>query len=63
VETLITPKELRQILRLGHTVVYRLLASGSIPVVFVTDGRRRRSFRVRPVDLEKWLLARRVSKS
>lgn len=60
-EPLIKPKELQQILGLGKSAVYRMLACGFIPSVLVTSGNRRRSFRVRHQDLERWLKTRQVS--
>jgi excisionase family DNA binding protein len=60
-EKLLTPKELQTILGLGKSIIYRMLASGAIPSILVTNGHRRRSFRVRIKDLEKWMKAREVS--
>ena len=59
-ERLIKPKELSEILGLGKSVVYRMLASGCIPCILVTNGERRRSFRVRSQELEGWMKAREV---
>ena len=59
-DRLIKPRELSEILGLGKSVVYRMLASGCIPCVLVTNGKRRRSFRVRSQELEKWVRTREV---
>jgi excisionase family DNA binding protein len=61
VEKLLKPKELQTILGLGKSIIYRMLASGVIPCVLVTEGQRRRSFRVRSRDLEKWMKVREVA--
>lgn len=60
-EKMIRPCELQQVLGLGKSVIYRMLATGEIPCVIVTNGRRRRSFRVRPADLERWMRGREVT--
>jgi len=59
-ERLLKPKELMVILSLGRSATYRLLATGELPSVIVTSGARKRSFRVRPSDLERWLKQREV---
>jgi excisionase family DNA binding protein len=61
-EKLLGPREVAEFLSLKKSTVHRLLADGSIPSVIVTNGQRRRSFRVRPSVLEKWLRAREVGK-
>jgi len=60
-EKLLAPKNLQEILQLKKSAINRLLATGQIPSLLVTDGQKRRAFRVRPSDLEKWLNSRRVS--
>jgi excisionase family DNA binding protein len=49
-EYLLSPKEVRQLLGLGRTYTYQLLATGAIPSVRI--GRLRK---VRRVDLEKFI--------
>ena len=60
-EQLLMPKDVGEIIRLKKSAINRLLATGQIPSLLVTDGQKRRAFRVRPSDLEKWLNARRIS--
>ena len=59
-EVLLKPKDVQEILGLKHSIVYRLLSAGEIPSIMVTNGQRKRSFRVRPSCLEKWMKAREV---
>jgi excisionase family DNA binding protein len=60
-ESLLTPKQLTEILGLKRSCIYRMLRSGELPCVRVTTGARKLSLRVRPSALEKWLKAREVS--
>jgi excisionase family DNA binding protein len=55
IENLMTPQEVAAVIRLKKSTVYRLLATGKLPCISVTDSKERRSFRVRPRDLEEWL--------
>jgi excisionase family DNA binding protein len=59
-ESLLTPKQLTEILGLKRSCVYRMLRSGELPCVCVTTGERKLSLRVRPSMLEKWLKAREI---
>jgi hypothetical protein len=59
-ENCLTPKDLQEILKLKKSATYRLLATGVIPSLIITNSGRRRCFRVRPQDLEKWLKSREV---
>jgi excisionase family DNA binding protein len=61
VEKLLSPADLAHILGLKKSCIYRMLSTGEIPSVIVTNGGRKRSFRVRPSLLEKWLKRREVS--
>jgi excisionase family DNA binding protein len=61
-ERLITPTELAGILGLKRSVTYRMLRSGQIPSVRVTNSERKLSLRVRPSDLQRWLKMREVGK-
>lgn len=62
-EKLLKPKELSETLGLGLSTVYKHLVTGEIPSVMVLKGRHKRSMRVRPSDLEKWLKKREVSQA
>jgi len=59
IERLLIPKEVSEILRLKKSKTYQLLADGTIPCVVGDYGHRRRSFRVKPSVLERWMKARR----
>ena len=48
--TLLTVKELEQVLKLGHTKVQELLASGEIPSLKIGKSRR-----IRKTDLDNFL--------
>ena len=50
-------------INLRRSKIHRMIASGEIPSVIVSRGTRRRVFRVRPSDLQKWLKAREQSNS
>jgi excisionase family DNA binding protein len=62
-ERLLGPREVGEILNLRRSKIHRMIASGEIPSLIVACGVRRRVFRVRPSDLEKWLKARELSNS
>ncbi len=59
-EPMLKPKDLCTALGLGLSTVYQMLIQGEIPSVMVRVGRRKRSLRVRPSDLEKWMKRREV---
>jgi excisionase family DNA binding protein len=61
VEKLLSPKEVGEVLGLRRSKIQQMLACGEVPSVIVSMGDRRRVFRVRPSDLERWLKAREVS--
>jgi excisionase family DNA binding protein len=42
-------------LKLSPSTVYRKLASNEIPSVVVSRGRKKKSYRIRPSEIEKWL--------
>lgn len=63
IEKLITPSELTTILGLKRSVVYRMLRSGQIPAVRVTNGQRKMSLRVRPSALAAWMRRREVGRA
>ncbi len=46
-------------LRLSPSTIYRKLANKEIPSVIVSNGFRKKSYRVRPSEIEKWLTTRR----
>ncbi len=60
IERLLIPKEVAEILRLKKSKTYQLLADVTIPCIVVTTGSRRRSFRVKPSELERWMKVREV---
>lgn len=61
-EKLIRPKELEDVLGLRRSKIHQMLASGEIPSLIVSRGVRRRVFRVRPSDLERWMKQREVGR-
>jgi excisionase family DNA binding protein len=62
-EPLLDPNEICEILNLRRSKIHRMIASGEIPSVIVSQGTRRRIFRVRPSDLAKWIKAREVGRA
>ena len=61
-ERLLAPKQVGEIIGLGRSKTYRMIASGEIPSVIVSQGAMRRVFRVRPSELVKWLKKREVGR-
>jgi excisionase family DNA binding protein len=60
IEKLLTPVEVCDIINLKRSKVHRLITSGEIPSLIVSQGVRRRTFRIRPSDLISWMKAREV---
>ena len=60
-EKLLDPREVAEVLGLKKSTIHRLLAEGAIPSVIVTGSQRRRSFRVKPSVLSRWIAEREVS--
>jgi excisionase family DNA binding protein len=60
IERLLVPGELCEILGLRRSKIHQMLVSGEIPCVIVSQGARRRVFRVRPSELAKWMKVREV---
>ncbi len=60
IERLLRPKEVGEALGLRRSKIHRMIATGEIPSVIVSQGARRRVFRVRPSELAKWMKAREV---
>ena len=58
VEKLLNPKEIGEVLGLRRSKIQQMLASGEVPSVIISKGDRRRVFRVRPSDLQKWMKSR-----
>jgi excisionase family DNA binding protein len=59
-ERLMRIHEVAQIIGWGKTRTHRAIASGEIPAILVSQGPRRRCWRVRPSQLEKWIEAREI---
>jgi excisionase family DNA binding protein len=59
-EKLLDPKEVGLILNLRRSKIHRMIATGEIPSVVVSQGVRRRVFRVKPSALLQWMKAREV---
>jgi excisionase family DNA binding protein len=62
-EKLLGPAEVGEILNLRRSKIHRMISCGEIPSLIISRGIRRRVFRVRPSDLEKWLKAREIPNS
>jgi excisionase family DNA binding protein len=59
-ERLLNAKEVAEILGVRKTMVYRLMGDGTIPTVNISDSPCRRTLRVRPSVLQKWIENREV---
>ena len=59
-EKLLDPKEIGEILKLKKSKINRMLANGDIPSMIVSQGVRRRVFRVKPSELARWMQNREV---
>ena len=62
IEKLLAPKEVGEILNLRRSKIHRMMASGEIPSVIVSQGPSRRVFRVKPSELVKWMKQREVGR-
>ena len=62
IEKLLGPKEVGEILNLRRSKIHQMIASGEIPSVIVSQGSRRRVFRVKPSELAKWIKKRKVGR-
>ena len=54
----LTPKQIAVILQLSAATVSRLTASGQLPAILVSVGRRKKIFRYDEDAIEKWLAER-----
>jgi hypothetical protein len=63
IEKLLGPKEVSEILNLCRSKIHRMIASGEILSVIVSQGTCRRVFRVRPSEPVKWMKQREVVQS
>jgi hypothetical protein len=61
-EKLLNLKEVASIIGWGKSRTHKAVATAEIPALIVSRGSRRRCFRVRPTELEKWLRAREVGR-
>jgi hypothetical protein len=59
-EKLLTLREVGEILGWRKSRMHRAVTSGEIPSILLSSGARRRSWRVRPSVLEKWVKEREV---
>lgn len=57
-EQLLTPREVKQILNLRKAKIQNMLGNGDIPTVLVSNGGKRRFFRVKPSVLKEWIAQR-----
>lgn len=62
-ELLLNPTDIAEILGFRRSKVNRMLATGEIPSLIVSQGERRRAFRVKPSELSRWLKSREVKQT
>lgn len=55
---LLTPENVAESLAVSRSTVLRMIADSSLPAVCLRAGRRKKVWRVRPEQLERWLTAR-----
>ena len=55
---LLTPRQVAAELSVSYATVMRMIADGSLPAVCLRAGQRKKLWRVRPAQLEKWLSER-----
>ena len=55
---LLTPEEVSEQLAVSRSTVMRLIDGGSLPAVCLHRGKRKAMYRIRPEQLEKWILSR-----
>jgi excisionase family DNA binding protein len=58
VTKLLSIKESAEVLKLSRWTVTEMLESGQLPGVILRAGRRKRIWRIREADLEKWITQR-----
>ena len=52
---LLTPEEAAKFLSMSRSSVLRLISDGNLPAVCLKSGRRKKTLRVRPEQLQRWL--------
>jgi len=62
IEKLLGPKEVGEILNLRRSKIHQMIASGEIPSIIVSQGPRRRVFRVKPSELAEWIKKRKAGR-
>lgn len=55
---LLTPQEVADSLVVSRDTVSRLIASGLLPAVLISSGKRKKTYRIREEVLDAWVLAR-----
>ncbi len=53
-----TPKEISDLLRVSESTVLRMAYSGDLPYIPLRNGKRKKTIRFDPVEVEKWLKKR-----
>jgi excisionase family DNA binding protein len=61
-EPLLTIMQAATILGMKKSWLYKEVSSGNVPGVLLSSGRKKRTFRIAPQDLDAWLLKRRIAK-
>ena len=52
---LLTPETVAESLSVSRSTVLRMISDGSLPAVCLRSGKRKKVWRVRPEQLERWL--------
>lgn len=56
----LSPKQIQKILNVSLAKVYQMLVTGQIKSIMVSRGARKRTLRVRPSDLERFMKSREI---
>jgi excisionase family DNA binding protein len=60
-EEMLSPKQLAKLMNVSLAKVYLMLVTGELKSVMIARGQRKKTLRVRPSDLEKFMKAREIS--
>jgi excisionase family DNA binding protein len=55
---LLTPEQVSEQLAVSRSTVLRLIADGALPAICLRSGRRKKVWRVRQEQLERWILGK-----
>ncbi len=60
IEKLMNLREFGELVGWKKSRVHRAVATGEVPAILLSKGERRRSWRIRPSDAERWIKSREV---